>query len=1165
MILFCIFSLLFEMCCGCGEPLDLVFLVDGSSLVSPSDFIQEKAFLSSQTMEYFISPDRVRIGVLLFSDGVWETVDFKVSVNNGDYIHKISDMAQPFGDLLINNALKSVKELFRKEGRPDAKRAVVLITSGRSRILWQSFREARQLRQEQIALFAIGVGRGVSRSELIGITSDSNNILQVDTFNSLFSLSAKLHELICPGFQAGSIKPTSYESIFLFKPYVELSIIGNNGNKGISNVLPQRSGLIDNQFYKGNSAEKSKSSILNTRNTSKSKSESRISANSNRKKKILAGERKNRTGRNRSEIKTKTKKIEKPAKMKTQSFIHLPVLVNKKDGDEKKNNRVFKKNSAGRKRDIKSNKSDNTIGQKESKLKSSKKSYWRAKSVNDIFATSSDSKTNTWNNLFNMNGITFPKIKDNTKGHEKTKSSDHFKVGYKYETNDFTEGLLKNTVSTPSAYQTNTKSLNNEPLLGIRKQTIWDSIVDSVEPLTKGQNNSIKKFVNINEVETQKVFGDHTNNFVVDTKEEASPVKSSKTIDLDQVVIGNSDNDKEIQYILHIRENGNIEMVPDLKSNVKDDDTYRSSPSVHNDISTKKEQGLLAKNKTSSSEKSETVSKVNENESLKNKSAKVVPVSNKIIEQTESEIQKEAKRIMYKIRKDEVKEPKKSTFAMLKHKISNQKPGKSNMSQTPKLKKKISRKANKFLKEVDFRKNLKGHTLTEPTKKTPLTLAPNSITYSSRSNANKAPIVVSSTVSPTTAMRDITSAPSRQKKMQKSVKSPKGRLIEMNHKQNSPLSNHGFFGFSKDLRQQVASLLDFVMLEHDRMIKRKKQKKKPKKKKQKKRDRIVPTPSVEWRNIKTLMQSISKESNINDKTHNQQSIKNDDAPERWNYRRQTRFRPGNEVRRKFLAESNTVDNTDTTMVSENEHCKLLPFKKDSSFYIETTENRTVVRPCPTGTAFDIRSCACTTMTTVRGHTDCQPELLMDFDTDLRDKSGKNIHVGSHHVALNNGSADFNGNSDLTIWRFTGSHIGQHLMIKARFKTRKHPEVRQYVVSNCLEGTVISYGIEIDRFEEVVIFVLDTEPRDRKEIKIPFKLDQWTNVSLIYDGLQFTGVVNNRRKSIPSAGNVETRSSPLRVGGCGGKKHGFSGLIDEVSLSFCIPRQNNRRVFGRMSS
>ncbi|VDI09222.1 Hypothetical predicted protein [Mytilus galloprovincialis] len=1151
MILFGLFSLLFEMCYGCGEPLDLVFLVDGSSRVSPSDFMQEKAFLSSQTMEYYMSPDRVRIGVLLFSDGVWDTVDFKVSVNNGDYIHKISDMTQPFGDLLINSALKSVKELFRKEGRPDAKRAVVLITSGRSRILWQSFREARQLRQEQISLFAIGVGSGVSRSELIGITSDSNNILHVDTFNSLFSLSAKLHELICPGFQAGSIKPTSYESTFLFKPHVELSIIGNNGNKGISNVLPQRSGLIDNQFYKGNSVDQSQRSILYTGNPNKSKIENINSTNSSRKI-ISIGEKKNRTGRIRYETKTNTKKIEHPAKIKRQSFIHLPVLVNKKADEENSIRRVFKNNS-GIKRDIKSNKSYNKIEQKDSKLKSSKKTYSRAKSVNDIFATPRDSKTNAWNNLFDMKGITLPTTKSNTDGREKAKSStsDHLKVGYKYETQDIPEGLPNSSAS-----------LNDEPLLGIRKQTIWDAIVESVEPLTKRQHNSMKQNVTISEVETPKVFGDHKNKFVVDNKE-ASSVKHSNTLDLDRVVIGSSDNDKEIQYILHIRENGHIEMVPDLKLSVKDDDIFQTLPNVHNDKSAKEEQGSVAKNKTSSSEKNENVLKVTKKDTFKNQSEKVMPVKIKTIEQTEREIRKEAKRTMYKSRKGKVKKEK-SISERLKPQISNQKPEKS-ISQTPKLAKKISNKVQSFPKEVDFTKNFKGYTILDPTTKTPSKLAPSSITYNSRSMANTAPIVISTTVSPTTAIHDITRASSQPKKMQKSVKSPKGRPIEMNHKPNSPLSNPGFFGFSKDLRQQVASLLDIVMLEHDRMMKRKKKRKKPRKKTQKQRDRVVPTPSVEWRNIKKLMQSINKESKIIDRINNQKSIKNDDAPESWNYRRHTKFRPGNEVRRKFLTEPITVNNTDTTVVSENEHCKLLPYRKDSSFYIETTENRTVVRPCPTGTAFDIRSCACTTMTTVRGHSDCQPELLMDFNTDLKDKSGKNIHVGSHHVALNNGSADFNGNSDLTIWRFTGSHIGQHLMIKARFKARKHPEVRQHVVSNCLEGTAISYGIEIDRFEEVVIFVLDTEPRDRKEIKIPFKLDQWTDASLIYDGLQFTGVVNNRRKSTPSAGNVETRSSPLRVGGCGGKEHGFSGLIDEVSLSFCIPRrQNNRRVFRRMS-
>lgn len=184
---------------GCNEPLDLVFLVDGSSGVSPSDFIQEKAFISSQTMEYYVSSKRVKIAVILYSDIVWENIDFKMSENDELFVRKVSSMSQPFGDLFTNNALKGAKKLFKIAGRPGVKRATVLLTTGRSSRLWESFRDARHLRKDHVALYAIGVGRGVSKSELMGLTSDRNNVLLVDTFNTLFSMSSKIHELICPG------------------------------------------------------------------------------------------------------------------------------------------------------------------------------------------------------------------------------------------------------------------------------------------------------------------------------------------------------------------------------------------------------------------------------------------------------------------------------------------------------------------------------------------------------------------------------------------------------------------------------------------------------------------------------------------------------------------------------------------------------------------------------------------------------------------------------------------------------------------------------------------------------------------------------------------------------------------------------------------------------
>lgn len=167
--------------------------------MSPSDFIQEKAFVSSQTMEYYVSSKRVKIAVMLYSDIVWDNIDFKMSENDELFISKVFSMSQPFGDLFTNNALKAVKNLFKTEGRPGAKRATVLLTTGRSSRLWESFRDARHLRKDHVALYAIGVGSGVSKNELMGLTSDRNNVLLLDTFNSLFSMSSKIHELICPG------------------------------------------------------------------------------------------------------------------------------------------------------------------------------------------------------------------------------------------------------------------------------------------------------------------------------------------------------------------------------------------------------------------------------------------------------------------------------------------------------------------------------------------------------------------------------------------------------------------------------------------------------------------------------------------------------------------------------------------------------------------------------------------------------------------------------------------------------------------------------------------------------------------------------------------------------------------------------------------------------
>lgn len=150
-------------------------------------------------MEYLVSPDGVRIGAMVYSDIGSNKLEFKISENELDFVSHISRIAQPRGKRVIRNALQSAHELILKDARPGSRRVVVLITSGRSRTLWESFRLARAMRKDNILVYAIGVGNKISHSELMGITGERYNVLTVDTFQDLFSLSAKLHELICPG------------------------------------------------------------------------------------------------------------------------------------------------------------------------------------------------------------------------------------------------------------------------------------------------------------------------------------------------------------------------------------------------------------------------------------------------------------------------------------------------------------------------------------------------------------------------------------------------------------------------------------------------------------------------------------------------------------------------------------------------------------------------------------------------------------------------------------------------------------------------------------------------------------------------------------------------------------------------------------------------------
>jgi hypothetical protein len=160
----------------------------------------------------------------------------------------------------------------------------------------------------------------------------------------------------------------------------------------------------------------------------------------------------------------------------------------------------------------------------------------------------------------------------------------------------------------------------------------------------------------------------------------------------------------------------------------------------------------------------------------------------------------------------------------------------------------------------------------------------------------------------------------KQKKprMREIFNSRKGRPINMNLKRMSDRNKLAYFRHSKDLRKEIAFLLDLIMSEHDRIDKRKKRKRKPKTTTTLKPETTTSIPPVVWKDASYI--NDNRKRRVDNPVYNNRYIDmtrygKKNIPDDWNYRRQTNFRPGNEIRRKFLSKSTSGSGKDNPIVS----------------------------------------------------------------------------------------------------------------------------------------------------------------------------------------------------------------------------------------------------------
>ncbi|XP_063427264.1 collagen alpha-1(XII) chain-like [Mytilus trossulus] len=193
--------LYFSSCtCACHDKVDLAFLVDSSGSVGSANFVKVKNFVASSLNRFIIGNRDTLASVATFSSTPHEEVKLNSFHDKLSLINAINGIRYISGGTNTGQALKFVgSNIFQPSSgdRIDARNVLVVITDGRSNNHLATIAEANHLKHNNILIIAVGIGSGISKSELAAIASRPSLVLHVEDFNALSHIYDSIHSIAC--------------------------------------------------------------------------------------------------------------------------------------------------------------------------------------------------------------------------------------------------------------------------------------------------------------------------------------------------------------------------------------------------------------------------------------------------------------------------------------------------------------------------------------------------------------------------------------------------------------------------------------------------------------------------------------------------------------------------------------------------------------------------------------------------------------------------------------------------------------------------------------------------------------------------------------------------------------------------------------------------------
>ena len=177
------------------------FILDSSGSLR-RQYGKEKEFVKQLAESLMISKLGTRAGVVTFSNEAQLSIRFDDFVNIKDFKKAVDDIPHFGSTTRIDKALLVAKNQLMPEARQNDPKILILLTDGvqtKDQDAIDPSTIAQKLREMNIKLIVIGIGRNVDRSELTRIAGDSSNVFLAENFDVLKSDSfiSKISQLTC--------------------------------------------------------------------------------------------------------------------------------------------------------------------------------------------------------------------------------------------------------------------------------------------------------------------------------------------------------------------------------------------------------------------------------------------------------------------------------------------------------------------------------------------------------------------------------------------------------------------------------------------------------------------------------------------------------------------------------------------------------------------------------------------------------------------------------------------------------------------------------------------------------------------------------------------------------------------------------------------------------